>query len=443
MPFHINSEVAMRQHPHRRLLSLFAAMLLVGSLAFPAAAADEATGSVRAASVTDGDASLAQFFGGVPDRSGLDFACPPGDFPTGSFPDASAGAFGTAVDCLAWYDITQGVSPGVFNPGGNVTRGQMAVFIYRTIQYTIGLYELDMPEWDGASAFPDVPTSLGAAEAINVLSSDLAVDTFGQQIVAGTADGSYRPSAPVTREQMGTFLARSLEGIIFYLDSEFPDDGFELLPGECGDTFPDRNTISDVHDANVNLICSGGIATGRADGTFDPRANVTRGQMAAFLMRTQDFLVEFQVSLPPEPVEDVDAPEAPTPPADGAVLGSCSADGLDVAVTLLEIGPTEFNLRPLNLAGTISNTGGFTSDFRPLVWVSVFDSEGELFDGEIVSPMQRLTNYEPFDAEIAPGSTTPFVLGSYPLGATDPDPTSVEVELRVLTDVLCSFEIEL
>lgn len=276
---------------HVRSRSVLAALLLVVALAGPASLAPSAP--------LASSAVLARDAGVIAERTPPFFACPPDLVPTGSFADTSAGAVGDAADCLAWYDITQGVAPGEFDPDGEVTRAQMAAFIHRSMRHTLGLYERDLPTWDGTSVFPDVPATLGAAEAVNVLSSDAAAEAFGQRIVTGTPEGTYQPGAPVTREQMATVLARSLQGIFTYLHAEFPDAGFELRPGECGDTFPDRSTISAVHDANVDLICSGGIATGRADGTFDPGAAITRGQLAALLLRMQDVLVEFGASLPP------------------------------------------------------------------------------------------------------------------------------------------------
>lgn len=289
-----------------RARSVLAALLLGVALAGPAsltpALAPSASSAAPAALASSAPSvTLARSAGVIAERTPPFFACPPDIGPSGSFADTGAGAVADAADCLAWYGITQGVAPGEFDPDGEVTRAQMAAFVHRSIRYTLGLYERDLPAWDGSSVFPDVPATVGAAEAINVLSSDAAVEAFGHRIVTGTPEGTYQPGAPVTREQMGTVLARSLRGIFTYLDTEFPDAGFELRPGECGETFPDRSTISAVHDANIDLICSGGIATGRDDGTFDPRAAITRGQVAALLLRTQDVLVEFGASLPPPP----------------------------------------------------------------------------------------------------------------------------------------------
>ena len=36
------------------------------------------------------------------------------------------------INCLAYYGITKGTSATTFDPDSNVTRGQMALFLYRT-----------------------------------------------------------------------------------------------------------------------------------------------------------------------------------------------------------------------------------------------------------------------------------------------------------------------
>lgn len=262
------------------------------------------------------------------DRSDLAFACPE-QMPTGLFGDASDGVFGRDVDCLAWYGITQGIASGVFEPAGEVTRAQMAVFVSRLLAHTLALYDQPLPEWDGQSRFPDVPDSAQAAEAINVLSSAEAEALLGRQIVAGGSDGRFRPADPVTREQMATFLSRSLFGIVHVID-QLTEDELSIVRGECAPPFGDIGAVSATHRDNVEFVCEAGVTTGRQDGTFGPRDNVTRGQMAAFLMRTQDWLVEFGLSLPPDD-DPGDDPGDPDTPGDESEVESfaVTADGIE------------------------------------------------------------------------------------------------------------------
>jgi hypothetical protein len=96
-------------------------------------------------------------------------------------------------------------------------------------------------------------------------------------IVSGRSDGTYGPAAPVNRAQMATFLVRAFEYVGPALTSSkdwFPDD--------------DGNT----HEANIDKAAEAGFTAGHSDGTYDPDGLVSRDQMASFLSRVLDLLVE-------------------------------------------------------------------------------------------------------------------------------------------------------
>jgi hypothetical protein len=65
---------------------------------------------------------------------------------------------------------------------------------------------------------------------------------------------------------MATFLARALD-----------------LPATTTDYFTDDTGTT--HEANINRVAAAGITKGCSPTTYCPAANVTRGQMAAFLHR--------------------------------------------------------------------------------------------------------------------------------------------------------------
>jgi hypothetical protein len=85
-------------------------------------------------------------------------------------------------------------------------------------------------------------------------------------IAQGFEDGSFRPASPVTRGQMSSFLGRALE-----------------LDAQEERTFSD--SAGSVHAGMIEAVAAAGVALGYRDGTFRPNADVTRGQMASFLMR--------------------------------------------------------------------------------------------------------------------------------------------------------------
>jgi hypothetical protein len=108
--------------------------------------------------------------------------------------------------------------------------------------------------------FRDVPWAHPHREAIEAIAE--------AEVARGYPDGTFRPSASVTRAQMASFLTRALD----------------LEPVANTTTFPDVPPEQD-HAAAIAAIVEAGIAQGHPDGTFRPSEAVNRGQMASFLAR--------------------------------------------------------------------------------------------------------------------------------------------------------------
>jgi hypothetical protein len=87
-------------------------------------------------------------------------------------------------------------------------------------------------------------------------------------ITGGYPDGTFRPDGYVSRAQMAAFLQRAIH-----------------LPDANGRTFPD--VIGSVHEPAVRAVAAAGITTGDANGNYRPGDIVTRGQLAAFLVRAE------------------------------------------------------------------------------------------------------------------------------------------------------------
>ncbi|MFA9429631.1 S-layer homology domain-containing protein [Egicoccus sp. AB-alg2] len=248
------------------------------------AGADTASEGAGAARATGGGEATAAT--SAPALRTLDAACPAGRVPAAGFRDLAGSAFVREVDCLAWYGVTQGRTRTTFAPGDTVTRRQMAQFLYRLLDHNVVL-----PRWDGESPFPDVPATAAGAQEIAVLASPQVRSLFGTSVVAGGTDGRFRPNDRVTRAQMGSFLARVAQGVARV-------KGATLERGAC--RFTDDAAIAAAHRDNVHLLCELGVAAGRSGGRFDPGADVTRGQMAAFQMRLQDVVVDESLGVPPD-----------------------------------------------------------------------------------------------------------------------------------------------
>lgn len=314
--------------PARRFGVFAVALLTVGLLA-PTAVSAAPTGSAatlglrgseREASVSAMQSTAAT---GITIRD-LSFACPTGDVPRANFTDVPSGsAFSREVDCLVWYGITAGKTPTTYGPASAVTRQQMAVFLYRLLQYA----DIPLPTAPAKSKFHDVPATGEAGRAINILASaELAATLGGDPLVNGVTSTRYNPGGTVTRAQMGSFIARTLRGVADYGSAEFTD-------GHCGNPsrpyegcFVDENDIPTAHRANVAELYQFGVVAGRGGGKYDPGSDVTRGQMSAFLMRMTDVLAESRLVFTPDAFQELIVDR-------GDAVAPCSNTGRDGSTT--------------------------------------------------------------------------------------------------------------
>lgn len=189
----------------------------------------------------------------APDPTRVD-ACP-SNIPNAGFVDVQQHT--AAINCLAWWDITQGVGDGTrYHPAGTVTRAQMASFIARSIIASGG----SLPT--GQAPFNDV--SGPHANAIGQLAA--------AGVVSGYSDGTYRPAEPVTRAQMATFLTRA----------------FEHRTATKLDSAPAaalRDVTGNPHEAGIRHAVDNGWAAGYSDRTYRPGLDVRRDHMALFITR--------------------------------------------------------------------------------------------------------------------------------------------------------------
>jgi hypothetical protein len=156
--------------------------------------------------------------------------------------------------------VTDGCSavPALYCPDSPTTRGQMAVFIVRSLLHT------DVFSFNPVPYFDDVKQTDGFFPFIQKM-KELGI-TNGCSAVPAL----YCPNTPVSRIQMAAFLIRA----------------------KFGDVFPYRDTASfgDVQTGNgffphVQKMRELGITTGCTTESFCPEDPATRGQMAAFLVR--------------------------------------------------------------------------------------------------------------------------------------------------------------
>jgi hypothetical protein len=206
---------------------------------------------------------------------GTDRACPAEVGPAGFADVPPGGVHSRAVDCVVHWRVAQGRSATEYAPTAPVTREQMATFLANLVVRSGG--SLPEPTRDH---FPDDAGSVHEG----------AIDRLAEaRVVLGDAEGRFSPRAAVTRAQMAAFLARGY-------DLRAQQGGSPPLPpGE--DWFYD-DTASPLHD-DVNRIASAGFAGGVGGGRYQPQGPVRRDQMASFVARALDLLVERELTAPP------------------------------------------------------------------------------------------------------------------------------------------------
>jgi len=114
--------------------------------------------------------------------------------------------------------------------------------------------------------FNDVPTDYWAFSFIEALAQ--------AGITAGCGGDKYCPAAPVSRAQMAVFLERGINGSSF------------TPPAATGNVFNDVGS-GDFAANFIEQLGSDGITAGCGNNNYCPNAEVTRAQMAVFLLRAK------------------------------------------------------------------------------------------------------------------------------------------------------------
>ncbi len=170
------------------------------------------------------------------------------------------------VETIYHYNITVGCTTSDYCPTNTTTRGQMAVFIGKSL---VLLGALTAPACDpntNPSPFSDVSETNPICPYTTAL--------YNAGIVVGYPDGTYRPTLEVTRGQMAVYIANSMvyAGIVPALDT-------------C--TTPPFNDVPVTHPAcdHILTIFNNGVVVGCGNGNYCPTSPVTRGQMAIYISK--------------------------------------------------------------------------------------------------------------------------------------------------------------
>ncbi len=167
------------------------------------------------------------------------------------------------IERLYGAAITSGclVTPLTYCPDSTVTRAQMAVFLLKGIHGS----SYTPPAINGNTGFGDVATDYWAAAWIKQLAAE--------GITSGCGAGIYCPDATVTRAQMAVFLLKA-------------KNGSSYTPPAVGVSTGFADVATDYWAAAfIKQLVTDGITSGCGAGIYCPDAEVTRAQMAVFLVK--------------------------------------------------------------------------------------------------------------------------------------------------------------
>ncbi len=170
-----------------------------------------------------------------------------------------------SVRWMQCTDLAEGYENGKFGKKRDITRAEALAIIFR---YVDGHHSSDEHE-----PFDDVDEDDWFHEAV----------TWGKdnKIVDGYRNGNFEPRQKITRGEFSTMLFRA--GMTMGLDLDQKD--LIGLANKFKDV--DRNS---PHFKAIVALASLQIARGYEDGSFEPKATITRGEVAELTFRADQVL---------------------------------------------------------------------------------------------------------------------------------------------------------
>lgn len=176
--------------------------------------------------------------------------------------------FNDVLDENAWYydavyaawdaGLMNGVGRDYFAPNATLDRATLATVLYR---------EAGEPAAKGTASFTDIAEGQWYTDAVNWAAE--------QGVVNGYPDGTFRPEAPITRQEMATMLYRLAKA--------------EKVEEDKLVSFPDAASVADWAKDAMNWAVSTEIVNGSTHDDkvnyLDPTATALRCQAAAVACR--------------------------------------------------------------------------------------------------------------------------------------------------------------
>ena len=176
-----------------------------------------------------------------------------GLLPAGLITPAGAHWADSYAQQLVDWGIMRGDISGNLNLGNAITRAEFVTMMNRAYGYTNR----------GGHPFTDVRSTDWYSDDIDI--------AYNIGYFKGTSATTASPRKTLTREEAAVLLARNM-----------------MMQETVGETlgFSDSRTLSEWSRGLVGAATESGILSGYSDGSFQPKRNITRGEVAAMLVRS-------------------------------------------------------------------------------------------------------------------------------------------------------------
>ena len=214
------------------------------------------------------------------------------DIPSGSW-------YESAVRYCLNNNYMNGESETKFNPNGTVSRAQMVQVLYNL--------EGQPGYTSGHTPFEDITPGSWYYNAVRWSEEN--------GIASGTSATTFKPNAPVTREQVATFFANYAK-----FKNNYSGAQSDLSK------YSDQNKISAWAKENISWAVNYGLMSGTSNTTLDPQGTCIRAQLAQFIKNYFKDDSGSEITPTPTPTPEPEDPD--TKPVNGLAPEQKSTGGL-------------------------------------------------------------------------------------------------------------------
>jgi len=166
-------------------------------------------------------------------------------------------------------NLFNGVSADRFAPLSSMNRSMLAVVLHRMA---------GTPDAEYSGTFPDIKDKQWYTEGVEWAKIN--------GIVTGSSDGTFRPSAKITRQEIALMLYRYAKNYL----------GLDVSQRGSLDDYSDAANVSKWAKEAVSWAVGTGIVTGSDTGLLNPQKTARRAEVATMLQRLETWIQQAEVT---------------------------------------------------------------------------------------------------------------------------------------------------